>query len=125
MKYNLITVSNSEYFPFAELFITSLYENINLNNLDKIFIFDTGLTYSERNFLESFSRVEIKETDIVAPFDEVHGENWGKNVYSKTKFLLSTLEETNTPTLMIDIDCVFSARFFPFIRGRRRCAGLL
>ncbi len=115
MRYNLITVCNSEYFVFAELFIKSLYENVNLNNLKRIFIFDTGLTESQRVFLESFLKVKVCSTQLNTPYGEMHDGNWGENVYSKTKFLLSTLQETNSPTVMVDVDSVFQKDFFQLL----------
>jgi len=111
MKYNILTVANEDYSPFIKLFVNSLFEFVDTKNVNKIYIFDTGLSQITLNYLNHFPQVEIRNTDISAPSSEIHDEGWQKNTYSKTKFLLSVLEETRLPTLMIDSDSIFVSNF--------------
>lgn len=111
MKYNILTVANEDYAPFIKLFVNSLFEFIDTTNVNKIYIFDTGLSQNTLKYLNYFPQVEVKETEISAPSSQIHDEGWQKNTYSKTKFLLSTLEETGLPTLMIDSDSIFFSNF--------------
>ena len=38
MKYNILTVINEGYAQFGKLFINSLFENIDLKNVEKIYV---------------------------------------------------------------------------------------
>ena len=111
MKYNILTVCNEDYAPFIKLFVNSMFELIDISNVEKVFIFNTGLSQETINYLNSFPKVEIVKTDIYAGSSKIHDEGWKKNTYSKTKFLLETLEKTKSPTLMIDSDCIFVEDF--------------
>lgn len=111
MKYNILTVCNEDYAPFIKLFVNSMFELIDISNVEKVFIFNTGLSQETINYLNSFPKIDIVKTDIHAGSSKIHDEGWKKNTYSKTKFLLETLEKTKFPTLMIDSDCIFVEDF--------------
>ena len=44
MKYNIMVVLNSSYFKFGKIFIKSLYEKLNLENIENVFVSDIGLS---------------------------------------------------------------------------------
>ena len=111
MKHNILTVINEGYADFGKLFINSLFENVDLENLEHILIYDTGLSPETRSYLNFFPKVTIVETGANFASSEIHDQGWRDNTYSKTKYLLKVLEEYNLPTLMIDSDCIFVSTF--------------
>lgn len=111
MQYNILTVLNESYRPFGELFVTSLFENVDLSNVNKTYIFDTGMKDSTKEYLRSFPTIEIVDTGIESQSNEIHDEGWKKSTYSKTSFLLDTLIKDGLPTVMIDSDCIFIQEF--------------
>lgn len=115
MKYNIVTTLNNDYMPFGILFINSLFDNIDLDYINKIYVFDTGLNDTDRNFLQLFPQVEIMETPHNTKKVQMHDKQWQKNVYSKTSFLLQVIKKDNLPTIMMDSDCVFVSNFFDLL----------
>lgn len=111
MKHNILTVVNEDYSPFIKLFVNSLFELTNLNNTQDIFVFDTGLNIESKKYLSCFPKVKLVDTGMETSSSQIHDEGWKQNTYSKTKFLLSILKKTNTPTFMIDSDCIFVDNF--------------
>jgi len=110
-----MTVLNDAYMPFGKLFIGSLFDNINLERVNKIYFYDTGLSDQNKKYLLQFPKVEIVETEINTSYGEMHDLDWQQNVYSKTSFLLQTIKKDNKPTIMIDSDSVFVYDFFDLI----------
>jgi len=55
--YNIFTILNSGYYKFGQIFINSLYNNINLNKVNKIFIDYTGLDSNHKKYLMSMDKV--------------------------------------------------------------------
>ena len=111
MKYNILTVLNEGYAPFGKLFVNSLFENVDLYNVQDIIIYDTGLSATTVSYLEYFPKVVVVPTGCNYDSGTIHDEGWKNNTYSKTKYLLNSLEETSLPTLMIDSDCIFVGSF--------------
>tara|TARA_R100000664_G_C2759826_1_gene150057 strand:+ start:9115 stop:9837 length:723 start_codon:yes stop_codon:yes gene_type:complete len=114
-KYNIMTVLNHDYMPFGVLFMNSLFDHVDYENIDQIFVFDTGLTREDKLYLSFFPKVVIHATEFKTSHREMHDKDWCDNVYSKTKFLLETLKSTSTPTIMIDSDSVFISDFFDLV----------
>lgn len=110
-KYNILTVANESYAAFIKLFVNSLFERCDIENVDTIYIFDTGLSPLTKEYLSDFPKVSVVDSGINSLSSEIHDEGWKKNTYSKTKFLLKILEKTNLPTLMIDSDSIFASKF--------------
>ena len=115
MKYNLMTVINSDYFDFGKLFVNSLYDRIDLANIHKLYIYDTGLAERDRKYLSVFPQMEVIPTQLNTKHLLLHDEDWRKNVYSKTAFLLQVIEKDALPTVMIDSDCLFLSNFIDLI----------
>jgi hypothetical protein len=111
MKYNILTVANENYKDFLKLFVNSLFENIDFNNLEKVLVYDTGLSIETINYISVFPKIELVQTGMSIESKEIHDEGWAKNTYSKTVFLKEVLEKYKTPTFMIDSDCIFLQNF--------------
>jgi hypothetical protein len=111
MKYNILTVINEGYATFGRLFINSLFENVDLKNVGRILVYDTGLSEETRTYFSWFPKVEIVTTGADYASTGIHDKGWKDNTYSKTKYLLAALEEHSLPTLMIDSDCIFVSNF--------------
>jgi hypothetical protein len=115
MKYNIMTVINSDYFDFGKIFVNSFYDNINLDNVNKLYIYDTGLSLEDKTYLSEFPKLEIVSTELNTKHRLLHDEDWRKNVYAKTSFLLQVIQKDSLPTIMIDSDCLFISDFFSLI----------
>tara|TARA_R100001510_G_C7642100_1_gene199683 strand:- start:142 stop:855 length:714 start_codon:yes stop_codon:yes gene_type:complete len=110
-KYNILTVVNEGYAPFIKLFVNSLFEYHDLQNVDTVYVFDTGLSDTTKKYLLDFPKVKVVDSGINSQSSEIHDEGWKKSTYSKTKFLLNVLEDSNLPTIMIDADSIFYSNF--------------
>ncbi len=118
MKYNIFTVLNEGYERFGILFLSSIIDNLDLNNIENIFIYDTGLSEETVNKYNLFDKVKIISTGIDTGEDtKVHGETWQKNVYSKAKFLKHCIDsqEEFYPTVMVDADSIFIKEFIHLV----------
>ena len=111
MRYNILTVANEEYAEFGKLFLNSLFENVDLRRAEKILVYDTGLSGSTVEYYNYFPKVEVVQTGANYRSGEIHDKGWKENTYSKTKYLLESLEESGLPTLMVDSDCIFASSF--------------
>lgn len=111
MKYSILTVLNEGYASFGKLFINSLFENVNLQNVESILIYDTGLSDSTCAYFNYFPKVEIIRTGANYTSSGIHDQGWQDNTYSKTKYLLEALQDRDTPILMVDSDCIFVSCF--------------
>ena len=110
-KYNILTVVNEGYAPFIKIFVNSLFEHQDLQNIDTVYVFDTGLESGTKKYLLDFPKVEVLDSGINSQSSEIHDEGWKKSTYSKTKFLLQVLEDSKLPTIMIDADSIFYSNF--------------
>lgn len=110
-KYNVMTVLNSDYFDFGKMFVNSFYDVMNLEKLNKLYIFDTGLSERNKAYLSGYPKLEIVSTNLMTKHTNLHDEDWCKNVYSKTAYLLNIINQDLIPTIMIDSDCMFVKDF--------------
>lgn len=101
--------------PFGKLFINSLFDNVDFTFINEIFICDTGLSKDSKAYLCLYPRVKLIETGMNTHGAKMHDKDWEKNVYSKTSFLLNNVEQTKTPTIMLDSDSLFLSDFFDLI----------
>ena len=113
MNYNIVTVSNEDYSSFLKLFVESLFKNTNLDKLNTLYIFDTGLGETTIQYLKSFDKINVVNTDLNTSHKKLHDEDWERNTYSKMNFLYNVLYKTGTPTFLIDVDSVFKESFTP------------
>ena len=49
---------------FGKIWINSFYDKIDISNIKKIYIGDTGLNSDDKNYLRKFNKVEILETNV-------------------------------------------------------------
>lgn len=116
--YNIFTVLNEGYEKFGILFVSSIIDRLDLNNIGNIFIYDTGMSESTKNKISSFEKVTIVNSGIVTDSeDNLHSQTWQKNVYSKAKLLKHCVENQDSflPTVMVDVDSIFVQEFFDLI----------
>ena len=111
VNYNILTVINEGYAQFGKLFINSLFENVDLSRVENIYVYDTGLSETTATYFNYFPKVIVVKTGSDFASTGIHDEGWAANTYSRTAYLLDTLEKTGLPTLMIDSDCIFSSTF--------------
>ena len=116
-KYNIFTVANEGYASFLKMFVGSIFDKVDLDNINKIVIADTGLSDSTLEFLSVFPKLIIQKTNIETKYSKIHDHDWKKNVYSKSKLLLDCIshEDDFVPTIMIDSDCVIIEDFVELI----------
>ena len=111
-KINIVTVSNESYFTFLKVWIYSLYDKVDMVNVENIYIIDTGLNEEQKCFLKKFKKVKIHHTGINSKFEELHGKGWSESNYSKLPVIKEILISTNIPTYFIDVDCLFNIDFY-------------
>ena len=110
MKYSIMVVFNSSYFPFGRVWINSLYDKNDMSKVDKVFIVDTGLKKEEKDYFSSKGdEVYIYNTGLDTDFNDggAWGKGWQENVGSKTIVFKHLLEMTQKPLVMVDGDCSF------------------
>ena len=113
MKYSIFTVANEDYSPFLRLFVHSILDTVPLYKIESIVVADTGLSEDTLKFLSNFPEVQILDTGMKTKHARVHDDDWEKNVYSKARLLLESIQQSDTfvPTVMIDCDCIIVKDF--------------
>lgn len=114
-RYNVMTVLNGDYFDFGKMFVNSFYHVMNLDHLNKLYIYDTGLTQKNKDYLAGFPKLEIISTGMATKHVNLHDQDWCKNVYSKTAYLLQVVEKDQLPVFMVDSDCMFVKDFLEVV----------
>jgi hypothetical protein len=107
-KYDIYFVLNSAYIKFGKIFLESLYDKVDMNNVRNIYLSDTGLNENDIKYVQSFDNVKVVDSGIVTNFE---GGSWGKDwhdtVASKTIILKELLSNNDLPIVMVDGDCMF------------------
>ena len=107
-KYDIYFVLNSAYIKFGKIFLESLHDKVNMDNVRNIYLSDTGLNEVDKKYVESFDRVKVVDSGIVTNFEGGSwGEDWHKTVASKTIILKELLTNNDLPIVMVDGDCMF------------------
>ena len=106
MKYSILTTSDKSYFPHLQILVNSILDKCDLEFLKTLNIIDNGLSQDQINYLEKQSNViNIITTGIQTNFKGgTWGEDWQKNVKSKTFHLHNIVSKTEEPLLMLDAD---------------------
>ena len=114
-----MTVLSDNYLAFGKLFINSLFENVDYNNINKIIIVDTGLSKDSKEYLLDFPKVELIETNDVSDSNQIHDKGWEKKTYSKSTYLLDYIKNYDKfyPTILFDSDVIFISDFFDILNG--------
>ncbi len=110
-KYNVMTLLNEDYFDFGRMFVNSFYDVMEIDRMHTLYVFDTGLSQKNRDYLGGFPKLQVMPTSHVTKHVNLHDEDWCKNVYSKTSYLLKLVKQDNLPVLMIDSDCIMIKDF--------------
>jgi hypothetical protein len=103
MKYSIFTTANKSYYPFLDIFTNSSLKNC--QNLDRIYIADSGLN-EYRNPIARKDKVSIIDTNCSDEYSGVHSEGWVKATQMKTETLnkLFHIIDFDHPIVMIDSD---------------------
>lgn len=118
MKYNIYLVLNSAYMEFGRVFLKSLYDVHNMNDISNVIIADTGLKEKHKQEIkDNFDKIRLVETGENTDFGEgIHSEQWYKTVNTKTLQLRKLLRDMDiTPVVMIDADSLFLKSITPVI----------
>ncbi len=108
MKINIYTVMNSAYWKFGQLFIDSLYDKVNLDKINKIYVSDTGLDQEQIEYLKSKKNVVIIDSGETTNFEGGSwSDDWHTVVTSKSMILRNVVKQAEGPVVMIDADCLF------------------
>ena len=62
--YSIYTILNSAYLTFGKVFLNSLYDKIDMNQVQYIFILDTGLSDEDREFISKNDKVKIIDSGV-------------------------------------------------------------
>ena len=80
MRYNVITVANENYKDFLKLFANSLFENVDMQFVNKVYVFDTGLSKETRDYINLFPGFELIDTKMSIDSKKIHDAGWAKNI---------------------------------------------
>jgi len=119
MKYNIFTVLNEPYAAFGKMLVSSIFDKVDLDKVNRIIIANTGISEDTENFLLQFPKVETMATGMQTGHTRIHDQDWKKNVFSKAKLMLEAIrqEEEFVPTVLIDSDCVIVQDFSDLLEG--------
>tara|TARA_R110000823_G_scaffold276629_3_gene395184 strand:- start:208 stop:930 length:723 start_codon:yes stop_codon:yes gene_type:complete len=118
MKYSIQTTSDYSYFVFLKIFVNSILDKCDLNQLNKIYIIDTGMDSNQLEYLKERSlQIEIITTGLSTNFKGgTWGEDWQKNVKGKTVHLYDTISRIQEPLLMLDADMMITSDLYPLLK---------
>ena len=117
MKYNILLMLNDSYFNFGLIFLNSLHENTNTQNINKIIINNIGISDKNKDLLlKKFSKIEFFDTNKNIQVSNVHSNEWLDALTMKTKTLLNIVTNNeNLPIILIDSDMLVIKDFDKFI----------
>lgn len=118
MKYNIQTTSDRSYFIFLKILINSILDKCNLNQLNKVYVVDTGMDSDQLNYLKEHPlEIEIITTGLSTNFKGgTWGDDWQRNVKSKTVHLHDTVAKLEEPLLMLDADMMITSDIYPLLK---------
>lgn len=114
-KYNILTVCNETYSTFLRVWVRSLYDKLDLNRIENIYVVDTGMSQEQRALLTDYEKVSIIQTNINSTSKSVHDEGWKKSTFCKLPFIKDVLVKDNIPCVFVDVDCIFNKDFSDLI----------
>lgn len=114
--YNIFTVVSKSYYPFIDIFLSSLFQNCEMSKINKIFIVIKDFCGLESELIQSEKIVYIYE-DSQDMFGGVHTDGWYQNTKLKTKYLLNILNliPDEESLILIDSDVIFLKEFSDLI----------
>jgi hypothetical protein len=111
---NIVTVVNSHYMPFAEIFFNSLTRLTDYRKIKRVFVVDTGLDQKNiQRLTELCNKVTICETKTTVKEARMHSSEWREVVSKKIDSVikLTKLMEGVLPLCVIDVDSYFNNNF--------------
>ena len=108
-RYNIFFLLNDKYLQFGKILVNSIYNNCNLNKINKILIVDIGLSNKTLDYLNKYDKIHIIKYETKQNLNKgniVHSKEWKTAVSIKTKSLLQQVKIMKHPIVMIDVDCV-------------------
>lgn len=115
---NIVTVVNSQYMPFAEIFFKSLVKLSDYKRINKVYIIDTGLGKPDVKLLSSIcDKIVLCDTKTFLPFADMHTADWRKIVSMKLSSVsrLTKIMDNIFPLCIIDIDSYFNSNFIDVV----------
>jgi hypothetical protein len=104
--------------PFGNIWLSSMYDILDVTNINKIFILDTGLTLEDKQqIISKAGKVEFILSDInIKGSSDANIKNslWLPHVLRKTVYLhmlMCELPEREFPLIMMDSDTMFLKGF--------------
>ena len=67
-KFDIYFVLNSAYIKFGKIFLESLHDKVDMNNVRNVYLSDTGLNEKDKEYVTSFDKVKIVDSGIVTNF---------------------------------------------------------
>jgi hypothetical protein len=108
---------NSGYSNFGKIFFNSLHKNLTLDEIDTIWVGDTGLSDEDKKFLNQFPKVKIIDSGINTKMTKIHTQDWLDSVQQKTILLRSVCTISKSPVVMIDLDSYFISDFHQHLKS--------
>ena len=118
MNYNILTASDSVYFPFLKILINSIIKKCDLSKINSIFIINNGLNGGQIKYLKSkldkikFISTDNKTSERTSKNWVPWSDDWQTNVKSKTIYLHKLTEELNEPIVLLDSDMIVVSDLF-------------
>lgn len=131
MNYNILTASDSTYFPFLKILINSIIKECDLSKINSIFIINNGLNGEEIECLKNkLDKIEFintgNKTSERTPKNWIPwSDDWQTNVKSKTIYLHKLVEELNEPIVLLDSDMMAVSDLFELTLMGGRCTSML
>ena len=111
MKYNIFTVANEGYSKFLKLFINSIFDKVDLQNIEQIVVADTGLSEKTKSHILQFPKVEIMSTDIDSKYSKISDFNvsqYDEITTSHNGFLTMAVEYGAFPIVILLLMIIIS-----------------
>lgn len=108
-QYNIVTLANSPYFKFLTILINSALDKCNFDNIDTLYVIDTGLESEQIEWIQSkHEKIQLLSTNLNTKYEGgPWGTDWLLNVKSKTAMLHQLHTHLQAPILLVDSDMMF------------------
>ena len=115
--YSIFTIMNSGYSNFGRIFFNSLHQNLTLDEIDTIWVGDTGIDERDREYLKQFKKVKLINSGKITKNTQLHDKDWLESVTQKTRLLRSVCSVSESPVVMIDLDSYFVSDFHQYLKS--------
>ena len=115
--YSIFTIMNSGYSNFGRIFFNSLHQNLTLDEIDTIWVGDTGIDERDKEYLKQFKKVKLINSGKITKNTQLHDKDWLESVTQKTRLLRSVCSVSESPVVMIDLDSYFISDFHQHLKS--------